>query len=189
MTDVALKNPIVTAVMALKSGNDIVAVSTSAPLAVEVASGVFCPTMVSMVDADNVEFLLVYTTYPSGAIVSYQDFDGNIFTPTLPIQSISNKIATSVGTATSTSRSGTITTGGTSQTLMAANATRHGWSVQNLSTGDLWINLHGGTASAAQPCRRIAAGDMYVTQVGEANGNQLNIFGATTGQAYQAEEW
>ena len=188
-TDVTLKNPIVTAVLAVKSGNDVVPVSHSSPIAVEVSSGVFCPTMVSMVDADGIEFVMVFTTNQSGVIVTYQDFNGNSYSPTLPIQSVANKVATVLQTSTSISRSGTITSGGSSQLLMAANAARKGWSVQNLSTSDLWINLHAGTASAAQPCRRIGAGDMYVTQVGEANGSLLNIFGATTGQAFQAEEW
>ena len=38
MTDVTLQNPIVTAVLAVKNGNDVVALSTTAPLPVQSAN-------------------------------------------------------------------------------------------------------------------------------------------------------
>lgn len=92
-------------------------------------------------------------------------------------------------TATLTSRSGTIATGGTAQTLMAANPARKGWFVQNVSTGDLWVNRFGGTASAGQPSILIKAGRLYETPAGGSGGNALSIFGATAGQAFTCGEW
>ena len=54
--------------------------------------------------------------------------------------SASNPLPIVFSTATITSRSGTITLGGTAQSFMAANAARKGWFIQNNSTGDLWVH-------------------------------------------------
>ena len=54
--------------------------------------------------------------------------------------SSSNPLPIVFSTATITSRSGTITLGGTAQSFMAANAARKGWFIQNNSTGDLWVH-------------------------------------------------
>ena len=91
--------------------------------------------------------------------------------------------------ATLTSRSGTIMAGGTAQVLMAANSARKGWFVQNVSTGDLWVNRFGGTASAAQPNILVPSGALYETPAGGSGGNAISIFGATTSQAFTAAEW
>ena len=87
------------------------------------------------------------------------------------------------------SRSGTITTGGVAQSLMLADTTRNGFMVQNVSSGDLWINEVGCTASAAQPSIKIAAGQMYETMDGQPCPFAVSIFGATTAQAFSAREW
>lgn len=85
-------------------------------------------------------------------------------------------------------RSGTITTGGTAQQLMAANTARTGFSIMNLSTGDLWINGFG-TAAASQPSMRIQPGYYFETPVNFGGTGAVSIFGATTGQAFCAREW
>ncbi len=103
--------------------------------------------------------------------------------------SSSNPLPIVFSTATITSRSGTIATGATAQTLMAANATRKGWFIQNNSTGDLWVNRFGGTAIAGQPSLLIPAGALYETPDGGSGGNALSIYGATTGQTFTAAEW
>lgn len=103
--------------------------------------------------------------------------------------STSNPVPIAYSTATITSRSGTITLGGTAQSFMTANAARKGWFIQNNSTGDLWVNRFGGTASADQPSIRIRAGRLYETPAGGSGGNAISIFGATTGQAFTAGEW
>ena len=90
-----------------------------------------------------------------------------------------------------TSRSGTITAGGTAQDLMAANSTRHGWEIQNQSTGNLYVRSKGaaGTtvATADQNAILIPPGGYYapphVTQ------NAISIIGPVTGQAFYAREW
>ncbi len=85
--------------------------------------------------------------------------------------------------------SGTITTGGVAQQLAPGNSARNGYWVQNNSAGDLWVNELGGTASASQPSIKIAAGQIYESQVRSPCPYAISIFGATTAQAFTAREW
>lgn len=105
------------------------------------------------------------------------------------VVSSSNPVPITYSTATITSRSGTIATGGVAQSFMTENTARKGWFIQNNSTGDLWVNRFGGTASASQPSIKIPAGRLYETPTGGSGGNALSIFGATTGQAFTSGEW
>lgn len=86
-------------------------------------------------------------------------------------------------------RSGTVTLGGTAQTLMSENSPREGFMVQNTSAGDLWINELGGTAAATQPAIKIAAGQTYETPANLPCPYVVSIFGVTTAQAFTAREW
>jgi hypothetical protein len=88
---------------------------------------------------------------------------------------------------TLTNRSGTITLGGTAQTLAAVNATRRYLFIQNLSVGDLWLNFTT-TAVAAQPSIKLAAGDSFVMEGSFVSTELVSVFGATTGQAWAAKE-
>jgi hypothetical protein len=83
-----------------------------------------------------------------------------------------------------TNRGGTITTGGTAQSLAPANANRRSLTGQNQSAGDLWINEVGGTATNAQPSFRVTAGATFSISTNQA----VSIWGATTGQAWSATE-
>ena len=82
--------------------------------------------------------------------------------------------------------SGTITTGGTAQTLSAVKTTPRRFAIQNLSAGDLWINTKA-TAVAGSPSLRISSGAYYESPY--ATTNAISIIGATGGQAFTAEEW
>lgn len=87
-----------------------------------------------------------------------------------------------------TSRSGTIATGATAQSLMAVNSARRGFWVQNLSAGDLWIS-DVGTAAATQPSINIPPGALYEAPRDAVPTTAISIYGATTGQAFSAREW
>lgn len=89
---------------------------------------------------------------------------------------------------TLTDRSGTITTGGTAQVLMAANAARTGFWVQNNSSSDLWINSLG-TAAAGGSSLRLRPGDLYETPAFAVPATAISIYGATTGQVFAAREF
>lgn len=87
---------------------------------------------------------------------------------------------------TSTARSGTITAGGTPQLLMAANASRKLYRIQNQSTGILYI----GSAIGMTLDQNSLA--LYPTQtfIPETNGGgDIYIAGATTGQQFHATEY
>lgn len=84
-------------------------------------------------------------------------------------------------------KSGTITLGGTAQVLMAANASRRGFSLQNTSSFVLYINVTNSTASVSS--LQIPAGALYESPLGGCTNYAISIFGATTGQAFVATEW
>ena len=87
------------------------------------------------------------------------------------------------------SKSGTITTGGTAQQLMAANTARKGWSIRNNSTGSLWFNELGSTAIIGQPSFEVKAGEYFEAPIGGSSESAISIIGATTGQSFTAREW
>ena len=89
---------------------------------------------------------------------------------------------------TYTDKSGTVTAGGTAQTLMGARASRQGFVVQNLSATDLYINATG-TAAANSGSIRIAAGNLYECPNHAVPITAVSIFGATTAQAFTAYEY
>lgn len=89
---------------------------------------------------------------------------------------------------TYTDKSGTITSGGAAQTLMAANTSRKGFFIQNQSAGDLWISSVG-TAAATQPSLWLPPGAYYEPPVTGVPTAAISIFGATAGQAFAAREW
>jgi hypothetical protein len=89
----------------------------------------------------------------------------------------------------STERGGTIASGGTRQAVCAANASRTGFAFQNLSTGDLWLRFNSAAAAASQPSLKIVAGAYYEMPSTGIQPGAIDVFGATTGQAFSAWEW
>lgn len=84
-----------------------------------------------------------------------------------------------------TDRSGSITTGGTAQSLVAANTSRQSLKGQNISAGNLGLNEIGGTAViGAAGTYTVAAGQAFSVSTNRA----VSIVGATTGQAFTATE-
>jgi len=86
-----------------------------------------------------------------------------------------------------TNRSGTITAGGTAQTLAAVNASRKYLIIQNVSAGDLWINFTT-TAIVGQPSVKIGPDASFVMEASFVSTELISIIGATTGQAFAAKE-
>jgi hypothetical protein len=120
----------------------------------------------------------------AAAILSGTNIDGSAF-------SLPTTVTTgSPSEVTLTDRSGTITSGGTSQQLAAANATRQYLLIQNNSAADLWVNF-GVAAVANQPSIRLASGAQIEYSPGGTGvipSQAVNIIGATTGQAFTAKE-
>ena len=90
--------------------------------------------------------------------------------------------------ATSASRSGTITTGGTSQSLAAANASRRGFILQNQSSFDLYFNTIT-TATLDNNSFKLGAGETYESNSHHTGTGVISIIGSVTGQAFYAKEF
>ena len=91
--------------------------------------------------------------------------------------------------------SGSITSGGVAQTLSAARGgtPRKGWSIQNTSAGNLYVNDIGSSASTSDglsyvivPGAMLAINPQSIESVSQSS---ISIIGATTGQTFVAREW
>lgn len=84
--------------------------------------------------------------------------------------------------------SGTITTGGTAQTLVARAP--NGYSIYNLDVmQDLWVNDNGTAAVNTQGSLKIPAGGYFETPPGYSPSGAISIIGAVTGQKFTAKVW
>jgi hypothetical protein len=86
-----------------------------------------------------------------------------------------------------TNCSGTITSGGTSQQVAAANPTRRYLLFENVSNADLWVRF-GAAAVQNQPSYRLFSGGSLVMESGFVSTQSVNVIGATTGQAFTCNE-
>lgn len=89
---------------------------------------------------------------------------------------------------TAADRGAIVTTAGTAQQLMAANASRRGFAIQNQSTGACYIN---GQASATQDYRSllIPAGGFYDTPPTHVGTGAISIVCAVANAPVYAREW
>lgn len=87
-----------------------------------------------------------------------------------------------------TNISGTITLGGTAQTISTAKEVRNGFWIQNLSSVTLYFRV-GGTAVAGQPCIKLLPGALYENPLGVCPTGLISIIGSQTGAEFSAREW
>ena len=91
-----------------------------------------------------------------------------------------------LASTTVVSRSGTITTGGTAQTLAAANTARIGLTLQNTdATTDLWFTEDGATTAALNVGYKLPAGSSAKISTQKS----ISIWGATTAKTFAATEF
>lgn len=97
---------------------------------------------------------------------------------------------------TGTDRSGTIDAGGISQVLMPANASRLGWSIQNidgsLPTEEIWYCIGSAAGEGSPGSYALAAYGAPGYPGGFAQGTQTNaihIIALTTGHKFTSMEW
>lgn len=156
-------------------------VSAANPLPVTVISGV-------TTGLTDTQLRAAALPLPTGAATSAAQTTGNA-----SLASIDTKlsgpvpITTRGNGVTYTDRSGTVTAGGTQQQLAAANANRVGLMVQNTSAGDLRVSSRGNASATAGIL--IKTGDLFIWPVHGTPVVAISIFGATTGQAFEAMEW
>lgn len=100
------------------------------------------------------------------------------------------KVQPAAAAISDTDRSGEITTGGQQQVLLDANPVRAGFSIQNLSTEDLWINWTGtAVATQSRPSFKIPPDCWYETPAHAVPTGIVRVIGPTTGQDFSAREW
>lgn len=97
-----------------------------------------------------------------------------------------NVRTTPQGLSADPDRSGTITTGGTGQLLMAANATRAQWNLQNPSTATEILQFS--KISIAGPWYTLNAGQFAGDGEGTIYQGNIWVVAATTGHAFTADE-
>ncbi len=87
-----------------------------------------------------------------------------------------------------TDRSGTITTGGTAQQMMAGNASRRYLVIQNLDAiEDLWFNFTT-TAVASEPSLKLAAGQAFSMDGSFVSTEAVSVIAATNAHAWASKE-
>ena len=186
-------------------GTDLRALSTDATGAVKLAAGTNTlggVTEASLDDASATpgsaipaKALQVSGSDGTDARVLKTDIDGTANTDLTKVGGTAQTAAdwtpllqgAAVKQSTLTDGSGTITTGGTAQTVFAANATRRYLYIQNNSTAALWINFTT-TATASQPSIELAAGASFTMASGFVSTELVSIIGATTGQTFTAKQ-
>jgi hypothetical protein len=89
--------------------------------------------------------------------------------------------------AVSDADAGTIVTGGVSQQMFAANASRRYFFFENVSSGDLWINF-GAAATISQPSIKVVPNGSFVMESIFISNQAVNVIGATAGQAFTAKQ-
>jgi hypothetical protein len=82
--------------------------------------------------------------------------------------------------------SGTITAGGTAQSLFSGAPSGIKLYFQNTSDTDMWINELGSTAVSASPSIKIAAGGIYESPNGIPIKKSISLLCATTGKTFTA---
>lgn len=97
-------------------------------------------------------------------------------------------VAPQMTAASYVDRSGSVATAGAAQSVAPARAGRHGFFLQNLSSGDLWIGF-GSAATIGAPSLRLAAGQLYESPASGIPADAISVTGATAGQSFTAKEW
>lgn len=87
-----------------------------------------------------------------------------------------------------TDKSGTITSGGDSQLLAAANPQRKYFFFFNTSDITLYVNIFGNAATAASPSIAVAPGWVLCYDGTFCPIAALYVYGATTGKTFTASE-
>lgn len=99
----------------------------------------------------------------------------------------SNNVLISPSTNTLVDHSGTITTGGTAQTLSAAKSRKY-FFFQNLSVSNMYLNFTS-AASASTGSILVVPGGSFVQEGSFVSSELISVFGVTTGQAFTSKDF
>jgi len=126
------------------------------------------------------------------------DSSGNLVPVHAPAAIVAG-IATPVGTGSplpvintagslASDGSGTVSAGGTAQTLFGGIVPINGWLVANNSSASLYVS-DVGTATSGGASIPVAPGSVFATPSGYKPAGAVSLYGSATGQAYAARRW
>lgn len=130
---------------------------------------------------------------------SLTDIDNNIDTTNTELNTVNTNLTTvntkldtlsaTIGQQRGalTNRSGSITTGGTSQQVAAGLATRKYFFFQNISSETMWINFTS-AAVADQPSISILPNGVFIMEGFFVSTEAINVISATTGSKFVSKE-
>lgn len=150
--------------------------STANPLPVSVLSG----------GGSNASVGVIGTTAPSSVtLIGYEDASG---LTQIDSDATPHPVTSNTPRGTYTSRSGTVTTGGTSQQIMAVNANRKSIIIENpiAATETLFFNFTS-AASTTTDSIGLAPGGIY-SPTNFISTEAINVTATTTGHAFVAKE-
>ena len=128
------------------------------------------------------------------------DGNGNLVPVHAPASTTAQGVATAVGPgnplpvinlagSAASDGSGTVTTGGSAQTLFGGVVPANGFLVQNNSSSALWISDVGAASAGGGSIQLTANGGVFATPSGYKPAGAVSLFGATTGQLFAARRW
>lgn len=88
---------------------------------------------------------------------------------------------------TPTNKSGTIASGGTAQTAIAANASRQGWCIQNLDATEV-MYVRSGAAATTGTGTKLGPGAQACNAPGLIDQGNISVIAATTAHAFSGFE-
>jgi hypothetical protein len=111
--------------------------------------------------------------------------DGGVATP---VSSAAPLPVINAAGAVAADGSGTVTNGGTAQTLFGGITPVNGYLIANNSSATLYV-CDVGTATPGGASLPIAAGSILATPSGYKPAGAVSLYGGTTGQAFAARRW
>ena len=138
-------------------------------------------------DAVTVIFL-DFPAFPQGAAQqNLETVPGSVTVSNTPLPvSVPNPLPVIGQTGALTDVSGTIAAGGTSQVLQAAQTARKYILIQNISSGNLYINFTSAATTGTGSYELLPNG-VFSMEGNFVSNEAINIIGATTGQAFTAK--
>ena len=85
--------------------------------------------------------------------------------------------------------SGTVTAGGSAQSLFGGAVPANGFIVQNNSSAALWVSDVGTASNGGASIQIAANGGIFATPSGYKPAGAISLYGMTTDQAFAARRW
>lgn len=176
------KNCILNIYAALDAGSNVLPV-VSIPVAANAGLQISYPA-----NGNFYQYTITNTDATSGTF-NLNIYYGSILSSGRLPQALAQSVSVIPSAGTPTDRSGTITTGGTAQTIAVANAYRTHFAIINppTATETLYVSFTG--TATANSMQLLAGGSIIYDAPQFVPNSAVSVFAATTGHAFNAEEF